>query len=911
MYCCIIIIIIKWFIVVVLLFVFFVVCDIVQDSHFQVHTNNNNKVRLVCSTNNMNGNNNFPRPMIMVPMPIKQQQQQPNFVLPHLPRNFNNPNHHFIIAQQQYHHQQQFLNQQFHHQQRPIIPSPSPPPPPLLPLPPPTNHLNNNSNNSNKTTNPSSTMTLDVYAVPFHPQQIRNIFRTPASIQYTSKPYHLCDTNNVGLLENIYPLPLPLTKQNMQDFTDRSLWNCMLQHEQQAHEDMINQWIMHNVLMSITDHLDPIYFSTRARHVIESSEILIHVEIPGILENKPPLRFDDVVQCRWMHDSDVEYRARVVHIFRTMVTLRVTGLIGLCFIHDNNHSPPPLPQFSLRFPNFDRGRFLSCHMRRIVNEYVKDPIREIILNQQQQQQRPKSIQWFNPILNNEQKRAVQGVLENLNPPKLPFVIFGPPGTGKSLTAIEMVLQIFYQNPHHRILLCAPSDAACDILTSRLVRANMNKFTRGTDLLRINSYKRHPQEVLDVNFVLPFCNTVIGHTTSGPLEPEFALSVDNDKLSLAAPSPRICVMTTKMLGVLKYDRPFIFDLKFTHVIVDESSQALEPETLLALSCAMDDVIHKIPCQRVLLGDPRQLPPIVHFNHDKFQIDISLIENLMNTSPYTEHDPSCFQMLISNYRAHQSLIQLSSDLFYRGLLKSVALPNLTNLVIGWEKLPNPQFPAMFYNVSSVENNILPMDGMLFVNHAEIDVITMLILDLFTNKEIALSEIGVVALFRSQVILLRTTLRSTGLGQIRVGTVDDFQGQEVSCLFISTTVPNMNWIRVTTMKNNNTSKIYGYIQEYIGSTKRFNVAITRARALTVVVGNGSVLNEFHDTWSEWIRYCLRNNALAGEEMIEFKNEIASLERENMVKEIRQDGVWGGGKTDMDVNVIDVYLREMYGGE
>jgi DNA polymerase III delta prime subunit len=105
--------------------------------------------------------------------------------------------------------------------------------------------------------------------------------------------------------------------------------------------------------------------------------------------------------------------------------------------------------------------------------------------------------FFDDKLNYEQKKATESVcLQNYG--ILPFLISGPPGTGKTKTIVEIALQLLtsVQKISH-ILICAPSDPAADIILQRL-----SLHLKPNDLLRLNRPPRTFAEVPDS--ILPFC-----------------------------------------------------------------------------------------------------------------------------------------------------------------------------------------------------------------------------------------------------------------------------------------------------------------------------------------------------------------------------------------------------------------------
>eukprot|EP00977_Amphora_coffeiformis_P005586 scaffold1171_cov177-Amphora_coffeaeformis.AAC.16 len=438
------------------------------------------------------------------------------------------------------------------------------------------------------------------------------------------------------------------------------------------------------------------------------------------------------------------------------------------------------------------------------------------------------ISWVNDKLNKEQKHAIREVLLGDCRP-MPYIIVGPPGTGKSATIAEAVIQLLRHNPNGHFLAIAPSNDAADVLL-----AKMSLYLKPDELTRILSYRRIdqiPDSLLD--YVYP----------SG---------LDNKETKERIMRSRVTVTTVNMAARFSFyeiDRGF-----FQTVIVDEAGHATEPEVIAVASMLLD---FSNGGGLVLAGDPKQLGPVVMNNEcRRLGLDMSYMERLTRYPAYKkqkstgEYFPGLITMLRRNYRSHESIIRLPNEMFYDGDLSCHADQATSHNMCQWEHLPRVDFPVFFHAVKG--ENLREESSPSWCNPQEASLCVEYAQSLVESAELTCDDIGIITPYTAQVSKIRQGLRDLGLGDIKVGSVETFQGQERRAIIMST---------VRSEREHVTNDIR-YNLGFVANSKRFNVSVTRAKALLIVVGCPDVLSLDKENWLPFLRYCHDHGAWKGEE-------------------------------------------------
>lgn len=129
-------------------------------------------------------------------------------------------------------------------------------------------------------------------------------------------------------------------------------------------------------------------------------------------------------------------------------------------------------------------------------------------------------------------------------------------------------------------------------------------------------------------------------------------------------------------------------------------------------------------------------------------------------------------------------------------------------------------------------------------------------------------------------------------KVGSVEEFQGSERKVMIMSL---------VRSVSQSMADKIVDRMS-FIFSAKRFNVAITRAKALLIVVGNPFIIT--HDNnWNTFLKYCLELNCYVGCDLPTELDEktplfLAALATTTTASEQQDDGSWFGRNRNSRLN-------------
>ena len=277
-------------------------------------------------------------------------------------------------------------------------------------------------------------------------------------------------------------------------------------------------------------------------------------------------------------------------------------------------------------------------------------------------------------------------------------------------------------------------------------------------------------------------------------------------------------------------------EFSWVIVDEAGRATLPETLIP-------IIKGTRC--VMVGDIRQLPPTVKDmdeekdEHDN--LERSLFQTLVESG---SHDPTRITSLSTQYRMHPAIGGLIGQVFYEDGLKPGKPKEDFQGKYGWLYADRPQ-PVRWLDTSALSNARETKRGHSYFNSGEAQHIFQLLADLDNRAPKAADPIsvGIISGYKPQVWEIQKRVdpakRNWSHLCVEIATVDAFQGRECDVILYS-------------VARSNPQHQIGFLRD----ARRLNVALSRARALLIIVGDVPMMDrsrsrQFENPFREVLRY------------------------------------------------------------
>jgi ATP-dependent RNA/DNA helicase IGHMBP2 len=414
-----------------------------------------------------------------------------------------------------------------------------------------------------------------------------------------------------------------------------------------------------------------------------------------------------------------------------------------------------------------------------------------------------SLQFRNQQLNESQQQAVTAITQNENI----VIVHGPPGTGKTTTVVEGILQLIKAG--EKILASAPSNTAVDNIARGLI-------LQGVKILRVGNTSKVDETV--------FLHTPEGKLSNSKQQKEIrqlkiraeefrrmALKykrsfgkAEREQRNLLFKEVKSIRTEIKKLRAYNEEKLFseadvilgtpiglndaaINQIHFHTLVIDEAGQCIEP-----LAWCIFPLAEKI----VLAGDHWQLPPTVLSNEAaRLGFNRSILETAIAKVP------DVF-LLNTQYRMREAIAGFSSNYFYNNLLQTAL------------HLQNTGIHICFIDTAGSGNQeVRGSDGTSLQNEGELRIVQHLI----EAESLQPSKTAFISPYAGQVAAAKEVLPAG----MRISTIDSFQGQEQETIIVSL------------VRSNDDGDI-GFLKDY----RRMNVAITRAKEQLFVIGDSATI-------------------------------------------------------------------------
>ncbi|XP_060891467.1 DNA-binding protein SMUBP-2 [Labrus mixtus] len=441
------------------------------------------------------------------------------------------------------------------------------------------------------------------------------------------------------------------------------------------------------------------------------------------------------------------------------------------------------------------------------------------------QSQPNEVEFINSNLDDSQRGAVSFALSQ----RELAVIHGPPGTGKTTTVVEIILQAVKQG--QKVLCCAPSNVAVDNLVERLARCKAKVLRLGHPARLLESIQKHSLDAIlaqsdNANIIADIRKDMdkafmgMKKMREKADRGNFRREIKELKKELKTREATAITQILKSADVVLStntgacdDGPlkFLPAEHFDWVVIDECAQALESSCWIALLRAR---------KCILAGDYKQLPPTIKSQKAASKgLSLSLMERLIQMC-----GDSVVRMLTVQYRMNSAIMEWASKEMYQGRLTahSSVEGHLLKDLPGVACVEETSTPLLLVDTAGCGLSEMEVtDEQSKGNQGEVDIVDLHIKTLI-EAGLKAKDIAVIAPYNLQVDLLRQRL-SARHPELEIKSVDGFQGREKEAVVLS-------------LVRSNRKGDVGFLAE----DRRINVAVTRARRhITVVCDTQTVQN------------------------------------------------------------------------
>lgn len=446
------------------------------------------------------------------------------------------------------------------------------------------------------------------------------------------------------------------------------------------------------------------------------------------------------------------------------------------------------------------------------------------------------------VLNASQQEALQTIFESTD---VAF-IHGPPGTGKTTTLVQAIRYTIKEEK--QVLVCAPSNAAVDLLVDKLSE-------QGLQALRIG----HPARVTEQSLSKTLDHRISTHANYKELrnlrkrmeqvrsmafkykrkfgyhekeqrrllmQEAKGLKADADLLEFYIINDLLQSMDAICCTLIGASHPVLRGKKFKTVFIDEAGQSLEPACWVPLLRSE---------RAVFAGDHQQLPPTIK------SVDAArngLAKTLFQKG--IEKHPGYVSMLEVQYRMHEKIMEFSSRYFYddrliahesvRTHLLRPHLPPVTFIDTAGCGYDEKQDPETLSRMNAEEAALLIQQAEALAEDIGVHA--------WLDEQITL---GIITPYSAQVDQLHKLAEASSVlaplyRYITINTVDAFQGQERDAIIISF------------VRSNDKGEV-----GFLSDIRRTNVAMTRARKMLIMIGDSATLSS-HPFYLELLEFVQR---------------------------------------------------------